>query len=109
MDRNWKFKLGLVLVSISMVIFLFIFFIPLLNTTGENKIFIAGVAAVAGEGFFWSGGLLLGKQLLDKYKSYLKWRTWLDTKKVDDPGKQVQKNGVTVCSYCCFCGYSMSF
>jgi hypothetical protein len=89
--NNWKFKLGVVLVSLSMVIFLFIFFVPLLNVTGKNKIFIAGVAAVAAEVLFWSGGLLLGKQLLDKYKSYLKWKTWFDNKKVDDPGKQDQQ------------------
>ena len=86
--QNWKFKLGVVLVSLSMIIFLFIFFIPLLNMTDKNKIFIAGVAAVAAEVLFWSGGLLLGKQILDKYKSYLKWKYWFDKKKEDGAEKQ---------------------
>ena len=85
--QNWKFKLGVVLVSLSMFIFLFIFFIPLLNMTDKHKIFVAGVAAVAGEVFFWSGGLLLGKQLLDKYKSYMKWNYWFDKKKEEGAEK----------------------
>jgi len=86
--QNWKFKLGVVLVSISMVIFLFIFFIPLLNTTDKNKIFIAGAAAVAAEVFFWSGGLLLGKQILDKYKSYMNWKYWFDKQKGEGAEKK---------------------
>jgi uncharacterized membrane protein len=94
--NNWKFKLGVVLVSLSMIIFIFIFFIPLLNTTDKNKIFIAGVAAVAAEVLFWSGGLLLGKQIFDKYKSYLKWKTWFDNKKKDDTEKPEEKKPDTV-------------
>ena len=90
--QNWKFKLGLILVSVSMIIFLFIFFIPLLNITDKNKIFIAGVAAVAAEVLFWSGGLLLGKQILDKYKSYLKWKYWFDGKKEGRNDKQDEKH-----------------
>jgi len=43
---------------------------------------------VAAEVFFWSGGLLLGKQILDKYKSYLKWKYWFDKKKEDGAEKQ---------------------
>jgi hypothetical protein len=89
--QNWKFKLGLVLVSLSMVVFLFIFFVPLLHTTDKNKIFIAGVAAVAAEVFFWSGGLLLGKQLFDKYKSYLKLKYWVDKMKENTPEKPEEK------------------
>jgi hypothetical protein len=81
--QNWKFKSGLVLVSLSMTIFLFMFFIPLLNITDKNKILYAGVAAVSAEVLFWSGGLLLGKQILDKYKSYMKWKYWFDNKKED--------------------------
>ena len=86
--QNWKFKLGLGLVIVSMVIFLFMFFIPLLHTTDKNKIFMAGIAAVSAEVLFWSGGLLLGKQILDKYKSYLKWKYWFDKKKEEGAEKQ---------------------
>jgi hypothetical protein len=86
--QNWKFKTGLVLVSLSMVIFLFMFFIPLLNITDKNKILFAGVAAVSAEVLFWSGGLLLGKQILDKYRAYTKWEYWFNKKKEDGPEKQ---------------------
>jgi hypothetical protein len=86
--QNWKFKAGLVLLSLSMVIFIFMFFIPLLNITGKNKIFYAGVAAVSAEVLFWSGALLLGKQIIDKYKAYMKWEYWFNKKKEDGDEKQ---------------------
>jgi uncharacterized membrane protein len=89
--QNWKFKLGLVLIILCMIIFFFIFFIPLLHTTDKNKIFIAGVAAVAAEVLFWTGGLLLGKQLLDKYRAYTKWEYWFNKKKEDGAEKQEDK------------------
>jgi hypothetical protein len=86
--QNWKFKLGLALVSVSMTIFFFMFFIPLLNITTKNKVLFAGVAAVSAEVLFWSGGLLLGKQLLNKYKAYMKWEYWFSKKKEDSDEKQ---------------------
>jgi hypothetical protein len=78
---NWKYKVGLVLVIISTLIFAFLLIIPFLNTSDKNKIFISTVTIVISEALFWSGGLLLGRQLFDKYKSYLNPRNWFKTKK----------------------------
>ncbi len=78
---NWKYKVGLVLVIISTLIFAFLLIIPFLNTSDKNKIFISTVTIVIAEALFWSGGLLLGRQLFDKYKSYLNPRNWFKTKK----------------------------
>jgi uncharacterized membrane protein len=81
MDKaNWKFKTGLVLVIFSTIIFAFLIFIPLLNTTNKNKIFITTVTVVVGEVLFWTGGLLLGQQMFDKYKSYLNPTNWFNRK-----------------------------
>ncbi len=80
-QTNWKYKVGLVLVIISILFFAFLLIIPFLDTSGKNKIFISTVTIVIAEALFWSGGLLLGRQLFDKYKSYLNPRNWFKTKK----------------------------
>lgn len=79
-QTNWKYKVGLVLVIISILFFAFLLIIPFLDTTDKNKIFISTVTIVIAEVLFWSGGLLLGRQLFDKYKSYLNPRNWFKTK-----------------------------
>lgn len=81
---NWKYKVGLVLVIVSIPIFLFLLFIPFLDTSDKNKIFISTVTIVIAEVLFWSGGLLLGRQLFDKYKSYFNPGNWFKTKKKND-------------------------
>jgi len=80
-QTNWKYKVGLVLVIISILFFAFLLIIPFLDTSDKNKIFISTVTIVISEVLFWSGGLLLGRQLFDKYKSYLNPRNWFKTKK----------------------------
>ena len=80
-QTNWKYKVGLVLVIISILFFAFLLIIPFLDTSDKNKIFISTVTIVISEALFWSGGLLLGRQLFDKYKSYLNPRNWFKTKK----------------------------
>lgn len=82
MDKaNWKYKVGLVLVILSTLIFASLLFIPFLDTSDKNKIFITTVTIIVAEVLFWSGGLLLGRQLFDKYKSYLNPKNWFKRQK----------------------------
>ena len=77
MDKsNWKYKIGLVLIIVSTLIFAFLLFIPFLATSDKDKILITTVTIVIAEILFCSGGLLLGRQLFDKYKSYLNTKNW---------------------------------
>lgn len=82
MDKqDWKFKLGLVLVILSTLTFALLLVMPLFDTTDKNKIIYSTVTVIIGEILFWSGGLLLGKQVIDKYKTYLNPKNWFDRSK----------------------------
>jgi hypothetical protein len=76
MKKTLKFKIGLILIIVSIIPFLSIPVVPFLNISGGAKITASTVLLIVGEILFWSGGLLLGKELLDKYKSYLNPKNW---------------------------------
>jgi hypothetical protein len=76
MKKTIKFKIGAVLILVSVVLFLLIPVVPFLNMERGVKITISTVLFVFGEITFWSGSILLGKELLDKYKSYLNPKNW---------------------------------
>lgn len=79
-NRNWKFKLGLFLVILSCLLFLSLPLIPFLNIDGKTKITVSTIIFIIAEVIFWSGGILLGKELFTKYKSYLDPRNWFSKK-----------------------------
>ena len=76
MKKSLKFKLGLILIIVSIPLFLAIPVIPFLTLERGVKITVSTVLLVAGEIIFWSGGLLLGKELFSKYKSYFNPKNW---------------------------------
>jgi hypothetical protein len=76
MRRNWKFKLGIVLMVTSVVAFLLIPVVPFLSMSSSAKITATTALLVVGEITFWTGGLLLGKELFTKYKSYMNPKNW---------------------------------
>lgn len=77
---NWKFKLGLALVILSIPMFLFLPVIPFLELENAEKVKFSSVLFIIAELTFWSGGLLLGKELFTKYKSYLNPKNWFKKK-----------------------------
>ncbi len=79
---NLKFKIGLILVILSCLFFLSLPLILFLSLAGNTKIAITTILFIIAEITFWSGGLLLGKELFSKYKSYLNPKNWF-SKKVD--------------------------
>ena len=76
MQKNWKFKIGIVLIALSTLFFISIIAVPFLNVDSKTKITISTILVVLGEITFWSGGILLGKELFSKYKSYLNPKNW---------------------------------
>lgn len=76
MKKSLKFKIGLILIVSSIPFFLAIPVIPFLNLEKGTKIIISTVLLVSGEIVFWSGGLLVGKELFTKYQSYLNPKNW---------------------------------
>ncbi len=77
-SKNWKIRLGIILIVFSCILFLSLPLIPFLEV--ENKVTITTVTFIIAEITFWSGGILLGKELFSKYKSYLNPKNWFSKK-----------------------------
>ncbi len=96
MQKSWKFKTGLSLIILSTLLFLSLLVIPFLNMEGAVKIKLSTVAFVLGEITFWTGGILLGKELFSKYKAYLNPMNWFRKKagtlEVEDSGISMKQD-----------------
>ena len=96
MLKNWKFKTGIFLIILSTLLFTSLLAIPFLDIAGKTKITISTVAVVLGEITFWVGGILLGKELFNKYKSYFNPLNWFNKKTVPvretEPGENTLNN-----------------
>jgi len=79
--KNWKIRVGLFLVIFCIPFFLFIPAIPFLDMEAKSKMILSTVSLIIGEVLFWAGGILLGKELFIKYKSYFNPKNWF--KKAD--------------------------
>jgi hypothetical protein len=74
--KNWKLRIGIILVIVSIPPFLALPVIPFLDMDSKVKIAVTPICLVMGEVLFWAGGLLVGKELFSKYKSYMNPKTW---------------------------------
>ena len=64
----------------AVVLFLCIPVVPFLGVNNKTKISISTTLFILGEIAFWGGGILVGKELLSTYKSYLNPKNWLNEK-----------------------------
>ncbi|MBU8891480.1 MAG: transporter suffix domain-containing protein [Bacteroidales bacterium] len=78
--NNWKLRLGISLMIVSGFVFGSLLIIPFLNIDTKTKITATTIIIVIGEITFWSGGLLIGKEMVTKYKSYLNPKKWFKKK-----------------------------
>jgi hypothetical protein len=79
--KNWQIKSGIFLMIFSGVFFAATFVIPLFNLPTQTKVIASTTSLVLMEVVFWSGGLLVGKELFAKYKKRLNPRSWVKKKK----------------------------
>ena len=77
---NLKIKWGIALMVFASILFLCIPVVPFLDIDSKTKITISTILFILGEITFWGGGLLVGKELFTKYKSYLNPKTWFKKK-----------------------------
>jgi len=77
---NWKLRLGIILIIISCLVFMSLIFIPFLKIENKVKLTLTTIIIVIGEIAFWSGGILVGKELFSKYKSYFNPKNWFKKK-----------------------------
>lgn len=71
-----RIKLGIFLMIFSGVFFAITLIIPLLELPAKTKIVAATASFIMMEVVFWAGGLLVGKELLTRYKKHLNPRSW---------------------------------
>lgn len=86
-DKNRQIKLGIFLMIFSGVFFAATFVIPFFDLPTKTKVIASTTSLVLMEVVFWSGGLLVGKELFTKYKKQLDPRNWFrkKTRKETDP------------------------
>lgn len=78
--KNWQIKLGIFLMVFSGVFFAATLIIPLFDLPTKTKVIASTTSFILMEVVFWSGGLLVGKELFTKYKQKLDPRTWFKKK-----------------------------
>ncbi len=69
-------KVGLGLVVLSFILYGGILLVPFLPFSTGVKIAVSSGLAVAGELSFWIGGLILGREIIARYKKYLNPLRW---------------------------------
>ncbi|MCZ4694669.1 hypothetical protein DWB61_06425 [Ancylomarina euxinus] len=80
--KKQTIKLGIILIILCIPFFLFLPVVPFLEMDAKTKITLSTISLIIGEVMFWVGGILVGKELLGKYKSYFKPKNWF-IKKAD--------------------------
>jgi len=82
--RNFQIKLGIFLMIFSGVFFAATFIIPLFNLPTKIKVIASTVSLILMEIVFWSGGLLVGKELFAKYKNKMNPKNWFKKTKTSE-------------------------
>jgi type III secretory pathway component EscU len=68
-------RIGWAFIIISTIFWLIPFAMPFLSFSTTTKVGIAGVAVVIAEVLFWLGTVIIGKDVVEKYrKSLFKWK-----------------------------------
>lgn len=80
---NWKLRLGIVILVVSVLLFLSLPVIPFLDIESKAKITISTVVFITAEVTFYGGGFLVGKELFVKYKAYLNPGSWFSRRQKD--------------------------
>ena len=78
--KNWQIKTGMFLMVFSGIFFAATFVIPMLELPAKTKIIASTASLVMMEIVFWSGGLLVGKELFTRYKKQMNPKNWFKKK-----------------------------
>ncbi|RFU71499.1 hypothetical protein D0469_01280 [Peribacillus saganii] len=76
MKSKVLYKLGWLFIIISCLCWLLIAIIPFLPFSTGVKAVSVTASIVLAEVFFWIGALLVGKEVVTKYKSYMNPKNW---------------------------------
>jgi hypothetical protein len=85
--KTWVFKFGIILISVSVLFFLFLLALPFITLDLNMKIVLSTALLVVGEVSFWLGTIFIGKDVYLKFKDKLKSGEWFGKKKDDESNK----------------------
>lgn len=78
---NWSKRIGIILVVMSFVFYGLIPVLPFLPLAPSTKIAALPILVLLGELVFWPGGILLGREVVDRYEAYLNPCKWFLNRK----------------------------
>jgi hypothetical protein len=79
--NHFRIQLGIFLMVFSGVFFAVTLIIPLLELPTKTKVVAATASFITMEVIFWTGGLLVGKELFTRYKKRLNPVNWFKRNK----------------------------
>jgi len=82
------FRIGIVLIAVSTLLFASLLIIPFLNISTEVKLSVTTIVVIVSEITFWTGGLLVGKEVVTKYKKYFNPLNWFRKNKYIDNNQE---------------------
>ncbi|WP_240903807.1 transporter suffix domain-containing protein [Chengkuizengella sediminis] len=69
-------KLGFILIIFSFIFYGLILIVPFLNVSTGFKTAVTGILIIVGEISFWVGGLILGREVVKKYRNFFNIKKW---------------------------------
>ena len=73
-------KVGIFLIILSCILYGGLLLVPFIPYTVRTKTVITTALIISGEGAFWVGGIILGKELVTKYRTHLNPLRWFKKK-----------------------------
>ncbi|WP_134217410.1 transporter suffix domain-containing protein [Pelotomaculum sp. FP] len=73
-------KIGIALVILSCVLYGGLFIVPFIPCSVATKAIISTSLVISGEASFWIGGIILGKELVSKFRYYFNPMNWFKKK-----------------------------
>ena len=75
-SSTWLTRVGVALIILSFALYGSLLLLPFLTLSAGTKTAAVPILVVLGEVVFWSGGLILGKEVVSRYRRFLDPRTW---------------------------------
>jgi hypothetical protein len=86
--HTWQFNTGIILIVLSTLLYVSLIVLPFLPIPVSMKLGITPIIIIVGEIIFWIGGILVGKEIIMKYRRYFNPLYWLNRNKAGDKDAQ---------------------
>jgi hypothetical protein len=74
---SWKRRLGFGLVALSFLLYGCLLLVPSTSFSTEGKVALSSLLVISGEASFWIGGLILGREVIGRWRVALDPRRWI--------------------------------